>query len=170
MKTKNLVRASILLALGTVLHLIIPGLVNGMKPDFLLVTMFIAILGNKDFKSTAIISLTAGILAAMTTNFPGGQLPSIIDKIVSGFTFLLLDKYIFNKFSNYNLSIILNTLINTLISGIIFLISVVIITGIDLPGGIILLIGTVVIPTSILNSIFSIFLNKVFTVYKKSIA
>lgn len=170
MKTKNLVRASILLALGTVLHLVIPGIVNGMKPDFLLVTMFIAILINKDFKSTAIISITAGFLAASTTNFPGGQIPSIIDKCVSGFTFLLLNNYVFDNLKNENVSISINTVINTIISGVIFLGSAVILTGIELPGGILPLVLTVVLPTSIFNGVFGLFLNKVFTVYKRAIA
>jgi len=51
MKTKNMVMAAVLLAIGTVLHLIVPPIFS-VTPDFLLATMFVAILFNRDLKGS----------------------------------------------------------------------------------------------------------------------
>src|SRR5699024_10537086 len=103
MNTKNLTRSAILLAIGTILHYVVPGIVGGMKPDFLLLMMFLAILLDLNLKSAITVSVIAGVIAALTTTFPGGQIPSIIDKVVSG----LFVYYIANIFTKkYNLSTI----------------------------------------------------------------
>ena len=83
MKTKDLVLASLLLALGLALHSATPAILGGVKPDFLLATLFIAILSQPRLANTAVIALAAGLLAAMTTGFPGGQIPNILDKLVT---------------------------------------------------------------------------------------
>lgn len=167
MKTSNLVRAAILLALGTVLHLVVPGFINGMKPDFLLVTMFIAIYLTNDFKSTVVIGIASGILAGATTTFPGGQLPSVLDKVISAISFYLCYIMLFNKFKNIKIGILLNTMINTLVSGIVFLLSVKYLVGMNIPNGINLLLLTVVLPTTIINGAFSYVFTKVISNYKK---
>ena len=83
MKTRELVLAGILLALGLTLHAVTPALLGNVKPDFLLATMFIAILFQPYLKNTIVIGFVAGVMAAMTTGFPGGQVPSVFDKIIS---------------------------------------------------------------------------------------
>ena len=82
MKTKTITQASILLAIGTILHLI-PGFVGMVKPDFMLVCVFTIIILNKDFKMSLAVGLAGGILAGITTSAPGGFVPNIIDKIIS---------------------------------------------------------------------------------------
>ena len=84
MKTKDLALAAILLAIGLVLHSLVPPIFGGVKPDFLLATMVIAILSQPRLRNTLIIGAAAGLLAALTTGFPGGQIPNIIDKMASG--------------------------------------------------------------------------------------
>lgn len=44
MNTKNLVLMALLVGVGAVLYIIIPGINGGMKPDFMLTMMFIGIL------------------------------------------------------------------------------------------------------------------------------
>ena len=51
MNTKNLVLMSLLVGVGAVLYIIIPGFNGGMKPDFMLTMMFIGILLFPDVKS-----------------------------------------------------------------------------------------------------------------------
>ena len=80
MKTKNIITTALLLAIGMVLHFITPPVYGGIKPDFLLSCMFIAILIQDDFSNALAAGLTAGIMSAMTTSFPGGQLPNLIEK------------------------------------------------------------------------------------------
>ena len=167
MKTKNLSIAAVLLSLGLVLHLVVPGIFGGMKPDFLLATMFLAIALNNSYKDCIVIAIVAGILTAVTTVFPAGQIPSVIDKVVSATTFYVTYYYILNKL-NINLRMVLSIVINTLISGVVFLGSAILITGFSIPGGMGVLIGSVVIPTAIFNGIFGLFIVNIFKVYKKS--
>ena len=44
MKTKNLVLMALLVGVGCALYLVIPGIMGGMKPDFMLTMMFVGIL------------------------------------------------------------------------------------------------------------------------------
>lgn len=121
MKTKNMVMAAVLLAIGTVLHLIVPPIFS-VTPDFLLATMFVAILFNRDLKGAIACGVAAGILAAMTTKFPGGQIPSIFDKTISAITFLLMLKA-FTKVKKDPslLSLAIMFFLNTVVSGVVFL-------------------------------------------------
>lgn len=165
MKTKNLTMSAILLSLGAVMHLVIPGIFGGMKPDFLLVMMFMAILITGNLKETVVISVVAGIIAAMTTNFPMGQIPSIIDKIVSGITFYLMMSLFENKGNEKCRNIVLIVL-NTIISGVVFLFAVVYITGFEIPVGMEALIYSVVLPTAVFNGVFGIIVTKVIRINK----
>ncbi|MCI5839955.1 MAG: tryptophan transporter [Peptoniphilaceae bacterium] len=113
MNTKKLVTASVLLALGFILHIIAPPLIMGIKPDFLLAMMFLAIFINPDIKNAMIISIAAGILTGITTTLPNGLLANLIDKIITGFIVYNLTK--FTKFNFLNMIII--SIIGTYISG-----------------------------------------------------
>ena len=84
MDSKKLTVSSIFLSVGLLLHYVTPALFMGVKPDFLLVMMFLGILFLDDVKEAFVLSLFAGGLAAFTTSFSMGQLPNIIDKLVSG--------------------------------------------------------------------------------------
>lgn len=72
--TKVLVTSAILMALGTVLHTIIPSV--GIKPDFMLACMFVSLILTNTNKEMAVIGIVAGIITAMTTGFPAGQIPN----------------------------------------------------------------------------------------------
>ena len=121
MNTRKLTLSAILLAIGTLLHLIIPGIIAGMKPDFLLMTIFLAIFLNMDYKSALVVSILGGILAAMTTTLPGGQIPNIIDKPITGLIIVSLARII-DKGPGLNFFwVAALAFIGTLISGAMFI-------------------------------------------------
>ena len=165
MKTNELVLAALLLALGLVLHTVTPPILAGVKPDFLLATMFIAILSQPKVQNTVLIGLVAGILAAMTTGFPGGQIPNIIDKFITAFFVLGLIHILKNKLSTFTLFII--GFIATLVSGTIFLTSALILVG--LPAPLSALFIAVVLPAAVANSITSALFYKIFTRVSKPV-
>lgn len=102
-KTKMLTINAMLLAIGAILHQITPAMGLPMQPDFALVMMIIIIVINKkDYKSILVSAIITGVFTAMTTKFPGGQLPNIADKLItSQLVYILicvLDKIkVFNK-------------------------------------------------------------------------
>jgi len=156
MKIKNMILTSVLLAMGFVLHSVVPGFF-GMKFDLLLTFMFIAIAINPTIKNTILSGLLGGILTAMTTTFPGGQLPNLIDKLVTALMVLLLIKAL----SKFNLGMIqmgIIGFIGTLTSGMVFLTSALLIVGLPAPMGI--LTSTIVIPTAIANTIITVIVYK----------
>lgn len=153
MKLRKIILSSLLLSIGLVLHQLVPPILFGMKPDFLLSMMFIAIFLCEDYKLSLLIGLAAGILTAATTTFPAGQLPNLIDKIItSNLVFLLFKVFKFN--SQLKISIV--SIIGTIISGTAFLGSAYILVG--LPGPFLALILGVVIPATVFNTVASIVL------------
>ena len=76
MNVKKMILNAILIAIGALLHQITPALGLPMQPDFALAMLFIIIVINNDYKTTLISSIIIGILTALTTKFPGGQLPN----------------------------------------------------------------------------------------------
>lgn len=153
MNLRKIILSSLLLSIGLVLHQLVPPILFGMKPDFLLSMMFIAIFLCEDYKLSLVIGITAGILTAATTTFPAGQLPNIIDKIITSNLIFLLFKVL--KFNN-QLKISIVSFIGTLISGTVFLGSAYILVG--LPGPFLALILGVVIPATGFNTAASIVL------------
>jgi hypothetical protein len=158
MKTKELALAAILLASGLVLHGIVPPIFGGVKPDFLLATMVIAILSQPKLKNTLLIGVVAGILAALTTGFPGGQIPNIIDKIASALFALLLIKLTLKIQSMIVLGLISGVV--TIFSGYVFLGSALILVG--LPAPLSVLFVVVVLPTAIANTLSGAVLYKLY--------
>jgi hypothetical protein len=155
MKTNKLIITSLLLAIGLILHQITPGIFMGIKPDFLLVFMILSIILTKNFKITLITGIVAGVLCALTTTFPGGQLPNIIDKIITSII-------VFSVYKSSNVSSPLKLtgiyFLGTIISGSIFLGSALILFGLPAPFSI--LFVTVVLPTSLFNSFMGFSLHK----------
>ncbi len=150
MKTKDLTTASLLLAMGMVLHALTPAILGGVKPDFLLAMMFIAILIRPIPSHTFVVSIAAGVIAALTTSFPGGQLPSIIDKLGSGFFVLLIEVIVMKRDRRF-LPLAVLGFVATMVSGVLFLGSAAIIVGLPAPMG--ALMTGVVLPTAIANSL-----------------
>lgn len=164
MKTKDMIISAILLAIGTMLHFVIPGVVAGIKPDFLLATMFIAIFINPDLKNVTAIAIVGGLLAALTTGFPGGQIPSILDKFVSAYAVFFLAQF-FVKGEFHIITVGVFSFIGTLISGAVFLFAVMIFAS--LPAGIGTLFLSIVIPTAVANVFVAMVLFKSFASAKK---
>ena len=172
-KTKMLTINAMLLAIGAILHQITPALGLPMQPDFALVMMIIIIVINKkDYKSILVSAIITGVFTAMTTKFPGGQLPNIADKLItSQLVYILicvLDKIkVFNKGKqNYFITTIVLP-IGTLISGVVFLLSAQAIVG--LPAPFIILFSTIVVPTVAINTVSGLALHKVINLaFKRS--
>ena len=118
-QTRNLTISAIFMALGLVLHLMVPGVFFGVKPDFLLSMMFISLMIVDDSKEALLIGVAGGIMSALTTGFPGGQIPNFIEKII---TSLLVFYMIKSMDKNFSISkIILIFALGTMISGTMFL-------------------------------------------------
>ena len=83
MNTKNLVLMALLVGVGAALYVITPGMVQGMKPDFMLTMMFIGILLFPTFKETFLLAIATGVLSGLFTTFPAGFIPNVIDKASS---------------------------------------------------------------------------------------
>ena len=120
MNTKNLVLMALLVGVGAALYVVTPGMVNGMKPDFMLTMMFIGILLFPTVKETFLLSLVTGVLSGLFTTFPAGLTPNIIDKAVTGFVFLAAVVVLKKVVSNVAVSAVLVSL-GTILSGSVFL-------------------------------------------------
>jgi hypothetical protein len=90
-----------------------------------------------------------GIISALTTAFPAGQIPNIIDKPVSAFLFFFL--FLLVRKSQKTAVVAVLTVIGTILSGTVFLTSALCIVG--LPGGFAALFAAVVLPAAVLNTI-----------------
>ncbi|EST13631.1 tryptophan transporter [Sporolactobacillus laevolacticus] len=154
MKLKNLIVVALLLAIGTVLHAVFPGLIFGMKSDLSLVMLFLALYFFADIKTFIVIGLVDGILAGLTTSLPGGFIPNVVDKLVTStivfFAFYLFARY-FQAKGKYAFGVILAGL-GTVISGTIFLTVAILVAG--LPAKVFgPLFVTMVLPTALVNLI-----------------
>lgn len=154
MNTRRITTNAILIAAGAILHQITPPL-GGMQADLSLIMLFIVMIYNKDYKTTAICGLIVGIFAALTTKTPGGQIPNIMDKFITCNIMYFALIPLRNKLSlNKQISIMLP--IGTALSGAIFLTVLMVISG--LPAGMSFgtLFAVVVIPTAVINLIVGI--------------
>lgn len=149
---KNILTA-LLLAIGFILHQITPGLLGSMKFDLMLAFIFVAIFITKDFKSTIVTALLGGIITAMTTTFPGGQIPNIIDKLVTCLAVYIMVK-VLDSFKYKQISVGIIAFVGTIISGSTFLYSALIMVG--LPAPFTALFLAIVLPTTIANTFITI--------------
>ena len=159
MNLRKLIIVSLFMAIGFILHQIIPGLPLGnMKPDPFLAMMFIAILLCDDYKMTVLIGLASGILTAMTTTFPGGQIPNVVDKLITSQLVFLIIRLLKNRVKD-NIKMIIVSVIGTLVSGTVFLASALVLAGLPAPFGV-LMIG-VVLPAVVSNTILVLVISNV---------
>ncbi|MFP3361766.1 tryptophan transporter, partial [Planococcus sp. SIMBA_143] len=63
------------------------GIFLGMKPDMMLTMMFLGIILFPAKKNVLLLGLLTGVISGLTTQFPGGFLPNLIDKPVTAFVF-----------------------------------------------------------------------------------
>ncbi|QPC45993.1 tryptophan transporter [Mangrovibacillus cuniculi] len=147
MKTKSIVLLALLLGIGAVLHLVIPGAILGMKPDLMLTMMFLGIILFPTVKHVAALGVAAGLLSGLTSTFPGGGfIPNLIEKPITAFVFfaaLLLVK----KVTTSTIALTVLTALGTAVSGFVFL--GIAFTIIGLPGPFLALVTTVVVPAAI---------------------
>lgn len=151
MKTRVLIILSLLIGIGAVLHAIAPPILFGMRPDMLLSMMFLGILLFPKFQYVFILSIVTGIISALTTTVPGGQIANIIDKPITALIFLGLFLLVKNSV-NRNISAPVLTAIGTMISGAIFLFVALFIVGL-LEGGFIAMFLAIVLPATAVNTI-----------------
>ena len=150
--TKQLVTNSLLLAVGFLLHYVTPTLGLPMQIDFSLITLILIINLNKSSFSTCLASgIATGIFAGLTTKFPMGLIPNIIDKITTAIVVYLLIKLLDKTALNSKIKAIAVNAICTLVSGVVFLVSALLLTGLPAPFS--LLFATVVIPATVVNTI-----------------
>ena len=149
---------AMLIAVGTALYLVIPGINGGMKPDFMLTMMFIGILLFRDVKSVFILTIATGVLSGLFSTFPLGFFPNIVDKLITGFAFYAVIKSFKSISSNLIASTVLVGL-GTLLSGFIFLSVAIFILGVELP--FLFLFATVVLPAVVLNGVAFFIINPI---------
>ena len=166
--TKKLVLNSLLLALGLLLHQLTPTLGLPIQPDMALAMLFtIMILNKDDYKSCLVAGIVTGIFTAMTTKFPGGQIPNILDKAITTNIIFIVMYFaykipVINKIQESKQNLIIASIIfplGTFISGVVFLLSAQILVG--LPGSFTALFMAAVLPAIFINSIAGVFLYKV---------
>lgn len=156
MNLRKMVLTSIFLAIGLILHQAMPPILFGMKPDLMLCMMFIVLyLNRKDYKMTILIGIVAGLFSAFSTTFPFGQIPNIVDKIITANIIFLLFKVMDSKVKD-QIQIIIASIIGTFVSGIVFLSTVLFLAG--LPGPFSALVIGVVLPAVLLNALMCVFL------------
>lgn len=97
MNTKSLVHGAIFIALGFIFHYIIPGFFFGMKPDFMLFFMVTYIIIYPNVKNALAIGVAMGIMSAISTSFPGGQVANMIDKPITALFTLYAYRYLLNS-------------------------------------------------------------------------
>ncbi|MCH1626807.1 tryptophan transporter [Ferdinandcohnia quinoae] len=157
MNTRILVFLSLLVGMGAVLHQVAPPMLLGMKPDLLLVMVFLGIILFPEKKYVLLVAIVGGVIAALTTTFPMGQIPNVIDKFIAAFAFYGLFKLApKNLFANYSKSLVLAfigtiTAIGIIISGTVFLLAALLLAG--LPDTFTSLFIGVVIPATIMGTI-----------------
>jgi hypothetical protein len=144
---KNILIA-LLLAIGYIMHQVVPGTIGNMKFDLMLSFIFVALLVSRDFKSAVLTALLGGFITALTTTFPGGQAANIIDKLVTSMSVYLMIRISDNfKFKQVSTGAI--AFIGTIISGSVFLYSAMLLVGLPAPFSV--LFAGIVLPTAVTN-------------------
>ena len=164
--TKQLVINALLLAVGFILHYFTPAIGLPMQIDFSLITMILVITLNKNSFSTCVAGgIATGIFSGLTTKFPLGFIPNIIDKIVTTIAIYLLVKLLDKTALNSKIKAIVVSAVGTLISGTVFLCSALLLVGLPAPFS--LLFVTVVIPATIVNTIAGFIINTICIKYRR---
>ncbi|WP_042349655.1 tryptophan transporter [Bacillus massiliigorillae] len=165
MNTKSLVSMALLVGIGAVLHAVVPGILF-IKPDLMLTMMFLAIILFPQMKNVIVLGIVTGIISGLTTTFPGGFIPNVIDKFVTAIVFYLL--LVLLKKIHFSIKTIgFLTVIGTLISGTVFLGSAYMIA--DLPKSFFALFASAVLPAMVINAILMVIIYPIVTaILKKS--
>ncbi|MDC3417269.1 tryptophan transporter [Aquibacillus salsiterrae] len=155
MKTKILVILALFIGIGTVLHTIAPPILFGMRPDIMLPMMFLGILLFPKPSYVLLLSIATGVISALTTTVPGGQISNIVDKPITAFIFFGLFLLVRNQPIRISAPIL--AAIGTMVSGTVFLVMALYVIGL-LPGSFFALFSAVVLPATLFNVIFIVIL------------
>ena len=173
MSLRDFLQVALLLAIGYVLRLIVPGYVAGMKPDPMMGMLIVIILMHRNFRISLLAGSIAGIIGALTTTFPGGQIPYLLDKLMTSMVLFglavlvatpverLLSKSPVRIFGQQSalgtvVACAITGVVGTLFSGTAFLSLALYLTGLPAPFAV--LFATVVIPATLANTIVAIIL------------
>ena len=157
--TKQLVTNALLLAVGFLLHYVTPA-IGSMQIDFSLITLILVINLSKNHSSTCIASgIATGIFAGLTTKFPLGFVPNLIDKIVTTVVVYLLIRLLDKTALSSKIKAIAVNAVGTLVSGVVFLTSALILVG--LPASFGLLFVTVVLPAIVVNTVLGFLVSNI---------
>ncbi|SDC44141.1 Tryptophan transporter TrpP [Pelagirhabdus alkalitolerans] len=156
MRTKDLVLLALFMGIGAVLHIIAPPILFGMKPDIMLPMMFLGILLFPHVKYVLVLSLATGVISALTTAAPGGQVSNLIEKPITAFIFFALLLIIPKQVNQKVLAPIL-VAIGTFVSGTIFLTLALYVIGL-MEGAFTVMVAGVVLPAVLFNVVFTIVL------------
>ena len=158
--TKQLVTNALLLAVGFLLHYVTPAIGLPMQIDFSLITLILVINLSKNHFSTCIASgIVTGIFAGLTSKFPMGLMPNILDKIVTTVVAYLLIKLLDKTALSSKIKSIAVNAVGTLVSGVVFLGSALILVG--LPASFGLLFVTVVLPAIVVNTVLGFLVSNI---------
>lgn len=152
MNTRILIILSLLVGIGAVLHAVTPPILFGMKPDMSLAMMFLGIVIFPKLRYVTLLSIVTGFISALTTSFPLGQIPNIIEKPITAFIFFGMFLLVRN-IVNHNISTAVLTAIGTIVSGSLFLSIALFIVGVDVGAGFIALFVANVLPATVVNTI-----------------
>ena len=161
--TKQLTINALLLAVGFLLHYVTPA-IGSMQIDFSLITLILIITLNKNSFSTCLASgVATGIFSGLTTKFPLGFIPNILDKITTAIVVYLLIRLLDKTALSIKIKAIVVNAIGTFVSGIVFLASALLLVGLPAPFSV--LFVTVVIPAIVANTIVGFLISNICKIY-----
>ena len=164
--TKQLVTNAVLLAVGFLLHYFTPAMGLSMQIDFSLITLILVIILNKNSFGTCMAGgIATGIFAGITSKFPFGLVPNIIDKIVTTVVAYLLIRLLDKTALSSKVKAVVTNAVGTVISGTVFLVSALLLVG--LPAPFTVLFVTVVVPATIVNTIAGFIINTICIKYRR---
>lgn len=144
---KNIFTA-LLIAMGYIMHQVIPGTIGNMKFDIMLSFIIVALIISRDFKSVILTAMLGGGITALTTTFPGGQIPNIIDKLITCLVVYALLKLL-DGIKSKQITAGFIAFVGTMVSGSVFLYSALLLVG--LPAPFMVLFVGIVVPTAFAN-------------------
>ena len=166
MKTKQLTINALLLAVGFLLHYVTPAIGLPMQIDISLITLILIINLNRNSFNTCVASgVATGIFSGITTKFPLGFIPNIIDKITTAIAVYLLIKLLDKTALSIKIKAIVVNAVGTLVSGIVFLSSALLLVG--LPAPFFVLFVTVVLPAIAVNTVIGSIVNSICEKYRE---
>ncbi|MGV3489017.1 MAG: tryptophan transporter [Tuberibacillus sp.] len=149
----KLVLIALFLAVGTVLHAVVPSF--PMKPDLLLSMMFLTIFLFSDRRNFIVIGLVAGLLSGLTSTMPGGFLPNVIDKIITTAVIFAIYSAIRTLVPKFISAIVL-TALGTILSGTVFLSALSVLASLPPNMSFVGLFLAIVLPAAAINTVLMI--------------